>query len=131
MEITEKIKQIISDFHSKLLDDTTEEFYGFSIPEELLGLDTRVFMIPNKFLDTLVDWKDEFFVYPKNDINLHSWDLKKDTRYKCKYCDYLEIQLFLNDEEYGDVIIRFNQITTKTELVELFFTESEYLELNN
>lgn len=145
--MTEELKKIIAEYHAKLNDNTTDEFYGFCMPEEFFNIDDKkIYMLPNKFLNTLTDWKDDFFVYPKENITFFnkkdrfnkpenpldtnsSSDFKKDTKYKCDYNDFLTICLYFEDEEYGECSINFNTITTRTELEKYFLTEQEYLNL--
>lgn len=125
MKMTKKIKQILADFHTKLVNDNCDEFYGFAMPEELFKLDYKLLITPNKFLTDLKNWDDTFFVYPKNNITLHGVELKKGQKYECKFIDIVEARLYHIDEEYGRLSIRFNPKTIHTELEELFLAEKE------
>lgn len=129
MEMTEEIKKALSEYHEKLSDDLSDEFYGFCVPDELLGFPVKEIRIPNKFTDTrtIDNWHDSFFVYCKDDITLRNVEFKKDIKYKFNCGDIVTDCLFYNDDEWGELRMDFDPITTKTELVENFLTESEYL----
>jgi len=127
----DEIKKILTDYHKKLSDNTTDEFYGFCVPDELLELPVKEVRIPNKFTDTRTtdNWHDSFFVYCKDDITFRNVEFKKDTKYKLNCGDIVTDYLFYNDDEWGELRMNFDPITTISELVKNFLTETEYLKL--